>query len=176
MKPRNIGGPDRRTALIYFFKRIWYRLTFADLRRRVRRTMVDPRFGEMRFSGTRSLRDDMLSGAWWMTPPGFAKHVVVFFPRAMPTPDDLVRLEALLGDLDGLFERSRSEVAAKYEEWVEEPMPADWRAAFTLNSVDVADPEDADAPWQVVWWCENAQHFFQVDFEGEKVAYVEIEG
>jgi hypothetical protein len=162
-----------------FFERIKYFFKPSLEWRDVRRVMTHPVFGEMEFVGTRSRREGPVSGMWRLNLPGFTRYVGVTFPNpgGDPTPEDLKTLESLLADLDTLFERSRREVAAEYEEYKQEPMPAgDWRSLFRLDHIQLPDPVEPETPWQVVYWCEAAQHWFTVEFVGEAVTYVGIDG
>jgi hypothetical protein len=148
--------------------------------REVRRTVPHPVFGELRFVGRRTRPDGPVNGLWEVTPPGFARRVTVGFPMpddGTPTAEDLAWLEEFFRDLDGFFERIRPAVAEEYAHWVGEPLPADWRAAFRLDDVELpgADDEDPEA-WQVTYWCEGAQHWFVVDLRGAAVIRVEVDG
>jgi hypothetical protein len=164
-----------------FFNRVWRRLTFTEQRRKVRHTVWDPRFGKMEYYGSRSERTGMVSGDWRVTPPGFSRYISVDFPSiamtgSTPSAADLDQLEAFLSNMDAFFERCRSKVAEKYLSFVEEPMPEDWRAVFRLHAIRFFDPEEPDVPWGVDLWCENAQHWFVVEFERDELTYVGIEG
>jgi hypothetical protein len=93
-----------------------------------------------------------------------------------PTVEGLAKLEELLGDPDSLFERGRLQLREAYALTVEEPMPDEWRTALRLHHIDLPDPEEPDMEWQVTYWCEAAQHWFVVDFVGEAVTDVRMEG
>jgi hypothetical protein len=157
------------------FARFWRFVTGDVAGRAIHVTIAHPVFGTIEFNGTRSPRDNRIDGLWKVPLPGSTRGLTVDF-RSIPPPspdnvipppaEDLARLEALLGDLDALFERGRSRLAAQYERTVEEPMPADWRSVFRLDSISLPDPDDEEQVWDVSYWCENAQHWFNVVFQG----------
>lgn len=161
-----------------FFERLWRRITFDERRRRVRLTVPHPVFGDMHFFGRRGIRDDVISGWWQLTPPGFTRHLTVIFPTPGGTLDDgdLARLQAILDDLDALFERIRPHIVEEYAHWVGEPLPSDWRDAFRLDSIDLPDVEMGEDQWTVGYWCEGAQHWFEIELHGNEVTYVSVEG
>ena len=165
------------------FSRAWQRLTAGSGWREVHSTLPHPVFGELQFTGRRTRPDGPVYGIWKVTyPPAGITHPVSIelpsgaWPDKMPPEDELMQVKALLDDLDGIFERCRPEVAALYERVVEAPMPADWRAAFRLDSLRLPDEEEADSTLDVAYWCEAALHWFVVQFEGTKVLGVEMEG
>lgn len=55
-------------------------------------------------------------------------------------------------------------------------MPQDWRKAMQIEHITLPDPEEPALEWQVASWCEAAQHWFVVDFVGEAVTDVRMEG
>jgi hypothetical protein len=144
----------------------------------VHRRFLHPVLGELRFVGTGTGPGGPIAGTWEMTPPGLAHRVTVEFPSAgeLPSPEDLAELEKILGDLDGFFERFRSAAAGEYAGMVGEPMPADWRTALRLEHIQLPDPEEAEALWWVNYWCEAAQHWLVVTFDGDAVLDVAMEG
>jgi len=144
----------------------------------VHRTFLHPVLGELRFVGSGTRPAGPIDGTWELTPPGLTHRVTVEFPSAgePPSPDDLAKLEKILGDLDGFFERFRSAAAGEYAGMVGEPMPADWRTAFRLDHVQLPDPEEAEALWWVNYWCEPALHWLVVTFDGDAVFDVGFEG
>jgi hypothetical protein len=148
--------------------------------REERRTMSHPVFGELQFEGRRTRRDGPVSGLWYVTYPQarLTHRFSVTFPSADPTPsrEHLTQLQALLDDIDNLFERGRSVVAVEYEKWIGEPLPADWRSVFRLDSITLPDTEYPDEPWDIVYWCEGALHWFRVEFERDAVTYVSVDG
>lgn len=146
---------------------------------RVLRTLPHPALGELRFVGSQLRPGGPVDGMWEVTPPGLAHRVRVEFPSVPgepPAADDLAELERILGDPDALFGRLRAAAAGEYLHWTDEPLPADWRAALRLDHVRLPDPEEADAGWQVTYWCEAALHWLVVDFDGDAVVDVGMEG
>jgi hypothetical protein len=171
----------------------WHRLSGDDARRKVHHRISHPALGTLDFDGVRDRRDERLRGQWTLIPPGFTHRVSVDFrsmdeplpeghvstgPLADLTPgtEDLDGLAAILGDLDGLFARCRARVAEAYERTVEAPMPADWRSTLRLDSLEVPASEARDAEWRVSYWCEDALHGIVVQFAGDQVTDVDLEG
>jgi hypothetical protein len=175
------------------FMKAWYRLSGDDARRKVHRSISHPTLGSLEFDGERIRRDESIRGSWSLVPPGFGHRVSVDFrsmdeplPEEQRSPDpmvdltpsteDLGMLASILGDLDGLFERCRPQVSEQYERTVEEPMPPGWRGTLRLDSLQVPAAGVADAEWQVSYWCENALHWFVIDFAGDRVTDVDLAG
>ena len=148
--------------------------------REVHRTVPHPVYGELHFVGTRLRPDDPIGGLWKVTyPPAIVPHpITVDFPSAddPPTAEVTAPLDELVRDLDGLFERCRAAVAPEYEHWVGQPLPADWRAAFRLDGFRLPDLEEAEPTLEVSYWCEGAQHWFNVEIRGTTVIGVYVEG
>jgi hypothetical protein len=164
-----------------FLNRLWSQVTGVLGRpavRQVHRTFSHPRLGELQFSGSQIRPGGPVSGAWELTPPGFAHRVTVTFPSAgeLPEPRDLAELERILGDLDGIVERARPAAADEYEAMVQEPLPADWRTALRLDDIDLPDPEEAEPWWRLTFWCEAAQHWLVLTFEGDTLIDAGMEG
>jgi len=119
------------------FKRILY-IVRPDLRHReVHRAISHPTLSELHFFGSRSPRDGSVHGMWEVTPAGFTHRVTVGFPDGDPTAESLSELEAFLRDLDTFFEQIRPALVSDYAHWVGETLPADWRSAFRLDSVEL---------------------------------------
>jgi hypothetical protein len=134
--------------------------------------------GELRFTGRRLRPGGHADGYWKVQPPGFDVPVGVDFANENgdPYPEGLRALDALLSDLDALFERSAKQVSEAYKQIVEELMPQEWRAAFRLEHISVPDDKEREPEWQVTYWCEAALHWFVVSYRGEEVVDVSIEG
>ncbi len=162
------------------FTQLWWLLTQPRGWRTVRRTVPDPVFGTLQFVGRRSRPDGHVDGVWQVTypPAGISQPISVSFPTGadVPAPEDVATLRTLLDDLDGIFARCRSELGAEYETTVQAPMPAEWRTAFRLDSITLADTEDPESELDVTYWCENALHWFTVSFRGDTVTYVSMDG
>lgn len=161
-------------------ERLWNWLTPDRSWRKVTRTIVHPRLGELAYTGTRMRPDGPLSGDWRVQPPGFARAVSVSFDAIGNEPGvkDLALLEQLLGDTDELFARSRAQMAAAYEQTVERPMPADWPSVMYLDSLDLPSTggEEDGREWRVSYYCDDALHWFVVSFDGDTVVDVSMEG
>lgn len=146
----------------------------------VHRIVPHPRLGDLRFVGSRVVPDGPLGGYWEVTPPGFARPVSTdlgFDAEGSPLPGEVAWLEAFLGDLDGFYARIRPALAAEYAHWVGGSPPDDWRAAFRLDAADPPGLDDEDpAAWQVSYWCEGAQHWFNVRLRDHEVIGVEVDG
>ena len=142
--------------------------------------MSHPVFGELQFEGRRTRPDGPVNGLWYLTYPqaGLTHRFSAVFPTTDPTPsvEHLAQLKALLDNLDNLFERARTAIAKEYVSWIEEPLPADWRSVFRLDSITLPDTEYPEEPWDIVYWCEGALHWFTVEFQGDDVAYVSVDG
>jgi hypothetical protein len=144
----------------------------------VLRTLTHPVYGEMRCLGFRPPAGERAPGFWMLYPPGFTHRLSVEFPSGseFPTDEDLAALDRILGDLDGLFALCRAEVAAEYEDHAEKPMPADWRAVLRLDDINLPEPGVPNAEWHVNYWCEDLQHWIGVDFIGNTVDYIRVDG
>lgn len=146
----------------------------------VHRTVPHPRLGEFRFVGWRTPPDGPVSGFWEVTPPGFTWRIIVDLATdgdGAPEAKDVAWLEAFLADLDGFYARIRPALAAEYAHWVGGSPPDDWRAAFRLDDVELPGGADEDpAVWHVSYWCEGAQHWFNVRLRGDEVIDVVVEG
>lgn len=163
-------------------QRLWWHLTLPSGWDTVDRTVTHASLGTLRYHGTRLRPNGSVHGTWKFTPPGFAHPVSVGFPTMgdQPTPVYLDQLEALLGDLDGLFERFRSDVADEYRQWTQEPLPDDWRSVLRLAAIDLRpvgeDVEEDGEPWQVTYWCERILHWVVVHLDGDRLDYVAVDG
>ena len=157
---------------------IWWLLKHGRRWRDVQRSESHPRLGQLRYIGRRSRPGGHVDGMWKLQPDGFDRAFGVDFPTEgnEPTPDGLAQLERLLADLDVLFERGRARIREAYEQMVEEPMPKVWREAFQLDHIQLPEPDEREPEWQVAYWCEAAQHWFVVDFRGDTVMHVEVDG
>jgi len=157
---------------------LWWLLKHGRRWREVRRSQPHPRLGELRYIGRRQRPDGHVTGVWKLQPNGFDRVFGAGFPTEgdEPTPEALAQLERVLADLDALFERARPRIREEYESFVEKPMPKEWREAFQLDHIELPDPEEPQPEWQVSYWCEAAQHWFVVDFRGDAVTHVQIDG
>ncbi|HEY0144457.1 MAG TPA: hypothetical protein VGF48_26470 [Thermoanaerobaculia bacterium] len=101
-----------------------------------------------------------------MQPEGFESAIGVSFQfeNGDATPEGLAELEALLSDVDALFERCRPHSEKEYALMVKETMPQDWRSALRLEHISLPDADDPEVEWQVTYWCEAAQHWLVVTF------------
>lgn len=163
-----------------FLNRLRRLLGMGPRREPVRRTVRHPRLGELRFVGWRVPPDGPVAGHWEVTPPGFAQPVTLDLasgPDDSPLPEDVAWLEAFLGDLDGFYAHARPALAAEYDHWVGGEPPVDWRLAFRLDAVDSPGMDEEDpAAWSVTYWCEGAEHWFQIGLRGSEILYVEVDG
>src|SRR6476661_2692220 len=159
---------------------LWWFLTQPRGWRNVRRTVPDPLLGTLVYVGQRTRPDGPVNGIWQVTYPkaGVTQPLSVSFPTGDkdPAAEDVATLKGVLDDLDGVFARCRAEVSAQYEQTVEAPMPPEWRDAFRLDSIQLADPEDPDSELDVSYWCEAALHWFTVSFHENTVTYVSMDG
>ena len=55
-------------------------------------------------------------------------------------------------------------------------MPHEWRESFQLEHTQLPDPDEPESEWQVPYWCEAVQHWFVVDFRGDTVTNVQVDG
>ena len=163
-------------------QRLWWHLTLPAGWDTVDRTVSHPSLGALHYHGTRMRPNGSVHGGWKVTPPGFAQPIGLGFPTLgdEPTPAYLEQFEALLGDLDGLFERFRPDIAAEYLQWTDTPLPADWRSVLRLDSIELRplgeDVEEDGEPWQVSYWCERMQHWIVVHLDGDRLDYVAVDG
>jgi len=157
---------------------LWWLLKHGRGWREVRRSVSHPGLGELQYIGRRLRPGGHVDGLWKLRPDGFDKVFGVDFPSegGEPTPEGFAQLEQVLGNLDGLFERARPPIREEYESFVEKPMPKEWREAFQLDHIQLPDPEEPEPEWQISYWCEAALHWFVVDFSGDTVTHVQVDG
>jgi len=163
-------------------QRVWWRLTLGAGWDTVRRTVRHASAGELHYEGKRSRPGGPVHGLWRVARPDVVRPITIGFPTLgeEPTPFYLDRLASMLADPDALFERFRPAIAPVYLEWIETPLPADWRSVFRLDGLDLPPaPEDVEADgalWQVTWWCSPAEHWFVVHLDGDAIIDVEVAG
>lgn len=159
---------------------LWWLLKHGRGWREEHRSKPHPRLGELRFIGTRSRPGEQAHGYWKVQPEGFesAFGVDFQFENGDTTPEGLALLEALLSDLDALFERCRPHAAEEYEAMVGEPMPRDWRSEFRLEHISLPDTDQPESEWEwnVTYSCEAALHSLMVWFHGDEVIDAGFEG
>ena len=165
-----------------FIRRLWWRLSLPAGWDTVKRTVHHASLGEVKYEGRRDRPGGHVHGIWRVVNPDSGRQISVGFPTLgdEPTPFYLDQLATVLADPDGLFERFRAAIAPQYQQWTDTPLPADWRSAFRLDTIDLQPaPDDIDEEfpgWQVTYWCPPAEHWFVIYLEGDVITDVNVEG
>lgn len=95
-----------------------------------------------------------------------------------PTEAQALFYRNAMNDLDALFERVRSVIVPKYESWMNQPFPSEWRKAFAFVGMTVPRNGDELNDWDISFDCltDPKGHMFTVDIEDGKPTSVAIDG
>ena len=139
------------------------------------RELEHPYFGRMRYFEGKDQAGYWEAEVPIAEPPGKASVTLNGLPDG-PTPAEEAFCREALADLDALFDRCREAFAPRYEEWAQEPMPADWRGPFELDGISVPPGGDDSGEWEVCYFVEPANHWFTAHFASGEVESVAVDG
>lgn len=122
------------------------------------------------------------SGAYWEAEPqldGRAINVGIETSNGEePTSAQVQFYQDVTRDLAAAFARAAPALVPRYQEWVGQPLPSDWRSAFKFVGLSIPLNGDDKNPWDISFDCltDRRGHMFTCYFENGNPVEVSVDG
>jgi hypothetical protein len=134
-------------------------------------------FGSMRFMGSDKPDVDDYWEAEWVVDEGEEPlSILVNAPESGPIEAHIAFFQAVVSDLDALFDRCWPVFQPDFEEWTSKAFDGNWREDFKLVSLEIPKDGDVTNEWTVSYFVDAANHYFTARFIGGEPRCNEIDG